>query len=67
MMLSGPGTCISDLASLGLTPHLKKINPMTQEDSQRLIHRIHRKEQEFGLLLICACLCAGVLISMVFI
>jgi hypothetical protein len=40
---------------------------MTQEDSPRLIHRIQRKEQAFGFLLIGACLCAGLLIAMVLI
>lgn len=36
---------------------------MTQEDSQRLMRRIQRREQEFGYLLISACICASILIA----
>jgi len=38
---------------------------MTHEDSLQLMSRIQRREQEFGFLLIGACLCAGILIAMV--
>ena len=38
---------------------------MTYEDSQRIMRRIKRKEQEFGYILILASLCAGAIIAYV--